>query len=378
MSDRTTVIASVEFPTYYGGIGTIVYELARNWHAMGERLTAVVKYNGEADREFDARQGYGIVRVIENGGKPSKFRARIRAMRRVVEEQRPAAIYASDWRAGLVSWLVARGQVPYVVAAYGSEFTARGGTPIDGLVQRWVMRHVRRVLCVSGYTREMAIGHGAPADRSVVMPVGSDPDRFLPADRAAAKRGLGFEGRTVLLTVARLVRRKGHATVLRALPAVVARVPDALYVIAGAGPMQAELEELVSELGMGEHVRFLGEVAYDRDVPSLYPAADVFVLTSESDTTHGVEGFGIVFLEAGCCETPVVGSRAGGIPDAIEDGVTGYLVDAGSPDQMADALIRILSDPDLARRMGRAGRERVLRDFTWRRIAERTLDQLYG
>jgi phosphatidylinositol alpha-1,6-mannosyltransferase len=239
------------------------------------------------------------------------------------------------------------------------------------------MRRARRVLCVSRYTRDMSIRRGAPPDRAVVMPVGTDPDRFRPpADREGAKRALGLEGRTVLLTVARLVRRKGHTTVLRALPAIVDRFPNTLYVIAGDGPLRPELDGLASQLKIEEHVRFLGEVAYDRDVPSLYPAADVFVLTSESDTMHGVEGFGIVFLEAASCETPVVGTRAGGIPDAVEDGVTGRLVDSGSPEQTADAVIRILSDPGLARRMGRAGRERVMRDFTWRRIAERTLEQL--
>ena len=244
-------------------------------------------------------------------------------------------------------------------------------------MQRFVMRRAKRVISISRYTTDLAIRNGAPPDRTVVIAVGSDPDRFVPnPDGDAAKRRFGFEGRRVILAVGRLVKRKGHETVLRAMPAILAAVPDALYAIVGTGSEKPELARSVAELGIEKHVRFMGKIP-DDDLAAVYAAADVFVLTGSNNVRLGIEGFGIVFLDAGCCEIPVVGGRTGGIIDAIEDGETGLLVDPDSAEETAAAVIRLLQDPDLAKQMGQAARRRVLRDFTWRRVAERTLEAIY-
>ena len=374
---RTTVIASVEFPTYVGGIGTQAYELARHWQAMGEGVVAVVRLNGEQDLAFDQRQTFRTIRVKEDGRKLGKFWVRLRALRQAIAETNASGIYASDWRAGLVAYLATWGRIPYVVALYGSEFTDTHRGRAEAMMQRFVMRRAKRVISISRYTTDLAIRNGAPPDRTVVIAVGSDPDRFVPnPDGDAAKRRFGFEGRRVILAVGRLVKRKGHETVLRAMPAILAAVPDALYAIVGTGSEKPELARSVAELGIEKHVRFMGKIP-DDDLAAVYAAADVFVLTGSNDVRLGIEGFGIVFLDAGCCEIPVVGGRTGGIIDAIEDGETGLLVDPDSAEETAAAVIRLLQDPDLAKQMGQAARRRVLRDFTWRRVAERTLEAIY-
>jgi phosphatidylinositol alpha-1,6-mannosyltransferase len=375
---RTTLVIALEFPTFAGGIGTVAYEIARNWHEMGEHVIATAPYYGERDRGFDAAQGFRIVRVKEGTLKVGKLARRVRAVRGVIAEAHPDAIYAADWRAGLVGLIASGGKVPYVIMLHGSEFIPGSQTPFVRPIQIRVMNRARRLICNSSFTRDLAIRTGVDAARTGVVGVGSDPDQFVPiADRAAARERFSVDRHRVILTVARLGRRKGHETVLGAMPRIMRDVPDAIYLIAGVGPYKTRLQTLVSELNIGDRVRFLGEVA-EQDLVALYNACDVFVLASHDDPREGVEGFGIVLLEAACCERPTIGARSGGIPEALDDGVTGILVDPASPEQTADAVVRILTQPELAARMGRAGRERVIEKLTWRIVAERSLAQLYG
>jgi phosphatidylinositol alpha-1,6-mannosyltransferase len=137
------------------------------------------------------------------------------------------------------------------------------------------------------------------------------------------------------------------------------------YVIVGDGPHRPALEALARHMGIESLVHFAGEVP-DRELARWYAAADVFALCSEERRgERSVEGFGIVFLEASASGLPVVGTKAGGIPDAVADGETGLLVPPGDPDAVAHAIGRLLQDNELALRMGSAGRDRVLNQFNW-------------
>jgi phosphatidylinositol alpha-1,6-mannosyltransferase len=155
---------------------------------------------------------------------------------------------------------------------------------------------------------------------------------------------------------------------IRVLPLVRARVPGARLRIAGDGPLREYLQRIAQSVAVDDAVEFLGEVA-DASLPDLYRTSDAFVLMSrESPSKGGAEGFGIVCLEAGACGKPVVAGRSGGLVDAVEDGVTGILVDPEDPAAVAEALIAVLSDQALARRLGQAGRDRVLTRFTWEQV----------
>jgi phosphatidylinositol alpha-1,6-mannosyltransferase len=143
----------------------------------------------------------------------------------------------------------------------------------------------------------------------------------------------------------------------------------------GSGPTEGYLKNLTSDLGLEGSVIFTGALSRE-DVLTFMAACDVFAMVSRQVGTN-VEGFGIVFLEAGALGRPVVGGRSGGIPDAVEDGVSGLLVDPSSPDDTENALKRVLLDPDLAAQLGKAGYRRVKEQFTWDRIAARVL-RTYG
>jgi phosphatidylinositol alpha-1,6-mannosyltransferase len=220
---------------------------------------------------------------------------------------------------------------------------------------------------VSTRTAELLRARGVPYDRITVVNNGVDPDEFSPRPAIALRRELAPDG-PLILTVARLVSRKGIDTVLRALPALLARFPRLTYAIVGDGPDRARLSALSEALGVSARVKF--SVHVGPDLVDHYNACDLFVMPVREEPGD-IEGFGLVFLEAGACEKPVIGSRAGGVVDAIVDGVTGWLVPPDDVPALAQAIERGLSDPSLAASMGRAARERILRECSWGRAADR-------
>ena len=233
-------------------------------------------------------------------------------------------------------------------------------------VERFLMKRVIRAATLnianSTYTQSLVrnLG-GAKAEVSTVFP-GFDPNKFDSVDSKAIpdKVSRRLTGSPVLLTVGRLQDRKGQDQVIRALPQVVKKFPDILYVVIGAPhggntELPDILAGLVAELNLSKNVSLLGEIS-DAHLPYFYAACDVFIMANRKDEGGDVEGFGIVFLEAGCFEKPVIGGKEGGSVDAILDGKTGLLVDGRSVDDIATAIIKLCSDRSTALKMGQEGR----------------------
>jgi glycosyltransferase involved in cell wall biosynthesis len=206
-----------------------------------------------------------------------------------------------------------------------------------------------------------------PSERTRVVYGGADPTRFTPDDE---------ERRDGVLYVGRITPHKGLDRLLAALP------PGVRLTVAGSGGHDPRLPErdyptLLRELARDRDVRFTGPVA-EADLPALHRRAAVFVLPTVERTCYGrtvaiTELLGLSVLEAMASGTPVVASRTGALPEVVIDGETGFLVTPGDTAELRDRLERVLGDPSLARRMGRAARARVLERFTWTATAERCL-----
>ncbi len=191
----------------------------------------------------------------------------------------------------------------------------------------------------------------------VQLPPGVDEKTFHPGSGGDAVRArLGLSDRPVVVCVSRLVPRKGQDTLIRALPGILRRVPDAVLLIVGGGPYEKDLRRLAAETGVAGSVRFTGAVPW-AELPAHYGAGDVFAMPCR--TRRGgldVEGLGIVYLEASATGLPVVAGDSGGAPDAVLDGETGWVVRGESPEETADRVATLLLDPELRARMGeRAG-----------------------
>ncbi|MGH7546740.1 MAG: glycosyltransferase family 4 protein [Gemmatimonadales bacterium] len=253
-----------------------------------------------------------------------------------------------------------------VLVVYGGDILEQRRNPIA----RAVFRSADRILACSTYTKGLFEQLGTGGARVHVVHPGIAPSPLLPEDQVRRTRAQhGLEGKLALLTVSRLVKHKGHDQVLRALGMLAARHPNVVYLIVGGGEERASLERQISALGLARRVRLLGALPWD-EVEGLYQACDLFVMTSRTEGTD-VEGLGMVYLEASLRGKAIVAGRDGGVPDVVQDGETGLLVDPTDPAAIARALDRLLSDAGLRRRMGDAGRRRVLEEFSVERSAER-------
>jgi glycosyltransferase involved in cell wall biosynthesis len=210
---------------------------------------------------------------------------------------------------------------------------------------------------------------------------GVDTARFRPRDRGEARRILGLPDVPVITTVARLARKKGIDTVLRALPEVLHRLPNLLYLIVGRGEEEGALQSQAGALGLTRNVRFLGTRPH-ADLPDILSAADLYVHCSRTaiDPVLGsrdVETMGRAVCEANACGLPALVSRSGGLPDVVIDGDTGLVIPEDDSAALADGLLRLLCDDALRHRMAHRALERARAEFSWDIVARRTEQALW-
>jgi phosphatidylinositol alpha-1,6-mannosyltransferase len=264
--------------------------------------------------------------------------------------------------------------VPYAVVLHGAEVTIPGRLPILRPLLGRVLRGASLVISAGGYPAaeaERAAGGGLP---TLVVPPGVDTDRFVPLDdgeRASVRRELGLPvDAPLVVSVSRLVPRKGMDTLVRAVTRLAEKEPDVVLAIAGAGREHARLESLIERTGAPAIL--LGRVE-ERLLPGLYGAGDVFGMLCRTRLAGlEQEGFGIVFLEAAAAGVPQVAGRSGGAAEAVEHGETGLVVDDPTDvEVVAEAIGDLLGDEEGRRSMARAGRQRVEREFSYEVLADR-------
>jgi phosphatidylinositol alpha-1,6-mannosyltransferase len=273
---------------------------------------------------------------------------------------------------GLVAWLAARLTFrPVVIYAHGEELTGWGrGNKYRAM--RFALRHADRVIANSENTRATLIDMGVAAARITLIHPGVDVARFrpgLPCDDLRVAIGVTPAQRLVL-SVGRLSRRKGFDRVIESLPQLVAAGIDVHYALIGIGEDWDYLQALAREHGVAARVHMLGHVAPD-DLPRWYNACDVFAMPNR-EINGDNEGFGMVFIEAAACGKPSLAGEAGGTGSAVLHEQTGLRVNGESVEAVADGLRRLLTQPALSIEWGERGLQRVEREFSWERMAEKT------
>jgi phosphatidylinositol alpha-1,6-mannosyltransferase len=364
------LLVTKDFPPDIGGIQTYCLELGRRFVEQCESF-AVVAPRVPGAEAVDRETPFDVVRIP---GTRSSFAPSVLAYLPWLKGRyRFDVVLGAQWQSAWAAVAGRRAFGPYVVCAavHGREvltmhYAGMGGASLYDRARRYTLGAVDRLFPGSHYALDLVREKGVAYRSAEVVSYGCDVERFRPHGGEAKRRELGLEGKKVMVSLCRLVPRKGVDTVLEALPAIRDAVPEVQYVVAGDGADRSRLRGLAERLGVMAFVRFLGRVT-NEEVPPLLHMADLFVMPAREERPD-VEGFGLVFLEANACGTPVIGSTSGGIPDAVVDGETGLLVPPSAPGAFAEAAIRLLTDVDLRRRLGRAGRERVLREGTWDRM----------
>jgi phosphatidyl-myo-inositol dimannoside synthase len=362
-----TLVLTNDFPPRVGGVQRYVHDLVR--HLPPDRVTVLApRWSGW--RDFDAAQPFRVVRFPTTTLWPTgELAARARSLARETRSQ--AVLFGHALPLGLLAPGLARLGVPSVMCTHGTEYWLALLPGTASLLRR-ASGGASRVLAVSRYTGRVirtAVPDGVPLS---LLPPGVDAERFRPDAPGAEgiRRRHRIGERPLVVCVSRLVRRKGQDVLIRAMPSIRRRVPDACLLVVGGGPDAARVRGLAADAAPGTVV-VAGQVP-DSEVPAYHAAADVFAMPCRSRLGGlEVEGFGIVYLEAAASARPSVAGRSGGAPEAVVDGDTGLVVDGGHVGVVAEAVSALLADPGRAAAMGKAGRARVEREFAWPVLAER-------
>jgi len=349
------LVVTNDFPPHAGGIENYVYSLVRRWPA-GEVIVVTRAMPG--DSEFDARQGFEILRepVDTLLPKPGLVR-RLGAL--VANRGIDAVHFPSALPLGLMGGGLGR---PYALSVHGGEFLLASRLPLVRAMLKAVCRQAAVVMPQSSYAQTLVtgfIGSDVPMTR---VTCGVDADRYGP--RAAEPVNLGIDG-PVIVSVSRLIPRKGARTLIDALPRVLARYPDAHLLVVGGGPDLGHLQSRAARAGVSASVTLAGSQPWER-IPAYLAAADIFALPTRTRFFGTeTEGLPLVFVEAAAAGLPLIGGDIGGVRDAVRPGETGILVDGSSAAQTAEALLSLLDNPAEARRLGERARQMVVEEFDW-------------
>ena len=371
---RHHLLVTNDFPPKHGGIQSYLWEL---WRRLPPDATTVLTASYPGAPDWDAAQPFRVERLKDKVLFPLPHVAR--AIDALADEVGARTVMLDPaLPIGLVG---PRLRHRFGLVLHGAEITVPGRVPGSHAALRHVLHGASVVISAGGYPlaeAERAARHTLPATN---VPPGVDVERFVPLSsdqrRAARVRfGLPDDG-FVVLGLSRLVPRKGFDVLLRAAARVRGTRSDLVVAIAGGGRDRARLERIAAETNAP--AQFLGRVD-DRDVPDLYGSADVFAMLCRS-RWFGLEqeGFGIVFLEAAAAGVPALAGASGGAAEAVEDGVTGYVIDPPDDvDVAAAALGRLADDAALRQRMGAAARTRATEQFSYDVLAARLQAALDG
>jgi phosphatidyl-myo-inositol dimannoside synthase len=366
------LLVTNDFPPKIGGIQSYLWEL---WRRLPPDRFTVFTTPHRGAAEWDQAQPFRVVRSREPVLLPHPLL--VRAVNRLAAEtEADLVVLDPALPLGAIGPFLDR---PYAVVLHGAEVTVPGRLPGSRHALGTVLRRATQVIAAGHYPAaegERAAGHDLPV---TVVPPGVDTGRFRPlttAERVAAREHLGLpvDGRLVV-SVSRLVPRKGFDVLIRAVSRLARTRPDLTLAVAGAGRDHRRLSRLATELGAP--VQFLGRVP-DADLAGLYGCADVFAMLCRNRWADlEQEGFGIVFLEAAAAGVPQVAGDSGGAAEAVADGDTGLVVRRpGDPEAVASAVGRLLDDGEARLAMGARARRRAEDEYTYDLLAARLGDAL--
>lgn len=366
------LIITQDFAPERGGIQTYVTELARGFMARGHTVRIICP--GTAGGENPLPGLADLARL--NVSSSLLFFPLLTYLPRYLKRN-PSVTHVlyAQWQvaaAGALRSVGSMGPAPKTFClVHGRELLVSLFGPLRHIMMRRAFAGLDAAFPNSNEVLRLTREHAAPRCPLHLVHPGVDPGQYRPVDAGFLRERYGLGAAPVIVSLTRMVARKNLRRLIEALPGVRAAVPGAILILGGTGPERDALMKQAADAGLADAVRFPGRIA-DAEMAAHYSLADVFALPSLA-SEKDIEGFGIVYLEAGACEVPVVGGRAGGVPDAVADGETGLLVDPENTENLKAALVELLRNRDRAREMGRRARLRVQKSFTWNAAAERVL-----
>ena len=363
----TTLFITNDFGPRAGGIETFV-------HGLIERLpkgSVIVYTSAQTNAQaFDADWllNYGV-EVIRDRSKILLPTPRvIKACRKLISDRKLSKVaFGAAAPLGIMARAMRSAGAKKIVALTHGHEVWWAKVPPFSFAIRFMSKNIDAITYLGDYTKgeiSKALSE-ADVEKLVQIAPGIDVEHFVPTDSSDLRAELGLSDRSVIISVGRLVHRKGQDKLIAALPEIKIAVPNVHLVLVGVGPHQDYLEKLALKLNVSDCVTFIGRINY-AELPKYICLGDIFAMPSRSRFFGlEVEGLGIVYLEASACGLPVVGGKSGGAPDAVLVGETGVVVDGTKPSEIADACIELLNNPELCALMGANGRAWIIENWRW-------------
>jgi phosphatidylinositol alpha-1,6-mannosyltransferase len=366
-SDASILCITNDFGPRAGGIESFVIGLI-------ERLprSHVIVYTSAQDNseEYDRRwlEDFGVEVVRDKAKILLPTPGVAYCVKAIVRERNISIVFfGAAAPLALLSKSLRRSGVQHIVAlTHGHEVWWSKVWPFTMAIKS-ISRHVDHLTYLGEFTRS-AIAKSVTKESvqsMVKIAPGIDTDHFSPADASKLREELGLTHKKVIVSVGRLVHRKGQDVLIEAMPAIIKEVPEAHILMIGEGPYRSYLENRAKALGITERITFIGRIQY-ADLPRYICVGDLFVMPSRSRLAGlEVEGLGIVYLEASACGLPVIAGDSGGAPDAVLEGESGLVVDGTRKTDVAAAVVELLLDPDRSKAMGIRGRQWIIQEWRW-------------
>ena len=378
---KKSLFITLDFPPRLGGVATFYYNVCKN---LPPDKIIVLAPTQEGSEEFDRQQKFTIIRKKLLNQFPETWPTGFGGILKIISTIRWFSIikHLAQTVKNHQIELIQVGQIlplgtlaliyknrkkiPYIFYAHGLDITLPQKFMRKKTLLKKIIAGAQGIIANSHWTEDKLIELGAEKNKiTVVHPCPNlSPEQASEWKVEEIFQDHQLKDKKILLTVGRLVERKGHDMVIKALPQIIKAVPDVIYLIVGNGPHKKALEKLSNQLRLGDYVKFIS-VADQNDLAAFYQICDVFIMPARELENGDVEGFGIVYLEANLFGKPVIGGRSGGVPEAIVDGQTGILVNPVDSEEIAQTAISLLTDSAYAAKLGTQGLGRVSEKFDW-------------
>jgi phosphatidylinositol alpha-1,6-mannosyltransferase len=364
------LLLTLEYPPFKGGVGHYYFNLVKYF---AEPIKVVDNSGG---RLVDERRVFlkwwpavNILRLILQAGEADPAET---ASRRTTGVN--YVLVGHLLPLGTVAWLLSFVyKFKYCVFLHGYDLSLGWSQTRKRWLIKAILDKADKIVCANTYTASQAKQIISTADLSKVAVVNpgieGETMAYNEAEIEALKNRYNLGQKTVLLTVGRLVRRKGVDMALQGLKLALKEAPELAFVVIGQGEEEANLRAIIADLGLEANALILTNID-DETKMKWYKLADIFIMTARA-IGNDIEGFGIVYLEAGLAGKPVIAGASGGVSDAVADNINGLLVDPTNPEQIAQAIVMLAKYPNVRHRLGDEGRRRALENFNWAKQAEK-------
>lgn len=363
------LLLTLEFPPTQGGVSTYLDNIARQMPS--DDLFVIAPKNDDSS-VFDSIQKY----KIERWDDLSNWKSLFPKLKSYIKQNKIDHLIISHILP--FGYLAIILDIQFSVILHGMDIRLTRTSWLKMFFTRIILKHAKTIVVNSNDTENILKFYGDYSGKTIVAYPCPKDLLSIPFSEERGREIIEkyFSGNQVILSVNRLVKRKGNDKVIQSLPELIGKFPTLKYIIIGSGAELENLKKLALELGVNDHVIFLEDIS-DQDLPYFYKNAKIFVMPSRIEKQYDVEGFGIVYLEAALFSTPSIAGNVGGAPEAVINNETGITVNPESVEEVQEAIKLLLTDESLRIKLGNNAKNRAIKDFIWKKQLAPVIEYFY-